>query len=406
MRRLEEKLAASSGDPQFREHGASLEVVANFVRSKKVSPEQAGIVKAAACGVLWYRFRLLASGLAIDGACELCGGNDDSIHHRLWWCDAPAALEARSRCCTPALIQQARQAGPKDKTFNAGWLQKSSWPAPAQGTCEICEIVAPDGTLQQTEPANFKLEGLVFQDGSLMPALPRAYGRAAWAALGLSESGAIVSQITGLVPACFPQTAAAAEWLGYAAYRKYACGETVGHQDYLNIVKQHDATTSKKLQGRAVYPGVWKHIGLEPPLASQALKKVKAHTAEPDPQVSKQKWLEWRGNHLVDLAAKNAVARHPQPTTLEAQQHKDKVKCARAVCAVIANVLPLWPKVPAEEIRAAAEEQRARQKAAKPKKPGTHTQVATLPGKMAVHPVLRHRRRRGRQAAAQTMQGA
>ena len=51
-------------------------------------------VKVVCCNALWPRDRLRLAGCDVPEGDELCG-QPDSLHHRLWLCPAPAAVEAR-----------------------------------------------------------------------------------------------------------------------------------------------------------------------------------------------------------------------------------------------------------------------------------------------------------------------
>ena len=62
----------------------------------------------------------------------------------------------------------------------------------------------------------------------------------------------------------------------------------------------------------------------------------------------------WRGNFLADAGAKESVALHVAPAPAVQREASELVRIAGLVCKLAANILVLWKKVPADEIREAA----------------------------------------------------
>ena len=55
------------------------------------------LAKALAANGLWPGARLARCGLRSSSLCELCGCEEDTVEHRLWYCTAEAAATVRSK---------------------------------------------------------------------------------------------------------------------------------------------------------------------------------------------------------------------------------------------------------------------------------------------------------------------
>eukprot|EP00959_Pyramimonas_sp_CCMP1952_P195157 4080861-Pyramimonas_sp.AAC.1 len=66
-----------------------------MLQSSKWTPREKGSMKALACSAVWTKSRARSAGYDQgDVLCELCGGADDTLLHRLWRC--PACEDIRS----------------------------------------------------------------------------------------------------------------------------------------------------------------------------------------------------------------------------------------------------------------------------------------------------------------------
>jgi len=97
-RKLEREVAVSIGAEKFSNRRACMDLSRSFLAAKKRSPKESAVVSAACCNALWTRDRLVRSGYELEtNLCELCGLQVDTIHHRLYICTDPGAVEARNR---------------------------------------------------------------------------------------------------------------------------------------------------------------------------------------------------------------------------------------------------------------------------------------------------------------------
>ena len=143
------------------------------------------------------------------GACEHCGARD-TWEQRLVTCQADVVVakrlelglekfsrELRGRCETPLV--------------KMGGLDATRIPRPSAET--LTRLYLPEGA---EEPAETRLEGLVFTDGSRYPRSAKVGRRAGW---GIAQWSADPSKRWGFYGnlwAPVQQTSAAGEWLGWA----------------------------------------------------------------------------------------------------------------------------------------------------------------------------------------------
>ena len=113
QRHLERQLAEKSGDAALAGRRASLEPAKAFMRAKKNNSKSKLAVSLAVSNAVRTRTRLFEAGYVVeDTRCELCGEGEDTLHHRLWLCSAPCAVQARCTAGTEAIIREASAAGP------------------------------------------------------------------------------------------------------------------------------------------------------------------------------------------------------------------------------------------------------------------------------------------------------
>jgi len=95
-RKLEREVAFSVGSTDMEGRRACMDPIRSFLATKKRSLKEKAVVGAAGCNALWTRTRVKKAGYILESTkCELCEKEEDTIHHRLYMCTHPKALEAR-----------------------------------------------------------------------------------------------------------------------------------------------------------------------------------------------------------------------------------------------------------------------------------------------------------------------
>ena len=85
-----------------------------------LTPLQKGALRAVACDAVWPKDRLIKEGYLVDPFCELCKKHPDSMFHRIWECDCPDAVQARTSIAPPHLVREALARGPTCAAFTRG----------------------------------------------------------------------------------------------------------------------------------------------------------------------------------------------------------------------------------------------------------------------------------------------
>ena len=115
------------------------------MRSSKHTPLDKGVATTWTTNGIWSRDRLVDSGLLINPMCELCKTERDSVVHRLYFCNHPAAVECRGRHLDRRQLAEARDRS-DELLFRRGWCvhPDNNWPA-AGGTLIKVEKASPTG---------------------------------------------------------------------------------------------------------------------------------------------------------------------------------------------------------------------------------------------------------------------
>ena len=365
------------------------EPLRRILRSTKVNAFDKGVVGSAACNAIWTRDRLVRSGLALNVLCPLCALMPDTIHHRLYWCTSEDAERMRTEHFTPELLARARAEGPSSMLFGRGWMEHPTeeWPQAAQGLDDPRrERVAADGTWDEVsgDDGNWQLQGLVYQDGSCAPHVLSELARASWGVVQVTEEGLPEYRVFGPAPGALRQTAHTGEWCAYNALCTLATGSCVGHQDCDGVVKELVKPLHLRLRQSSKGAGFCREVQSLPGHALvEEVLKVKAHTQVASVAHDPLLLRHHKANDSADLAAKKALGLHPQPGAAIAQRVEEDLKAVKAFAKLAAAILPLWPKIPKEEIKAARAGPRARRRAQAAAGPrhcwldlGTHAQCA------------------------------
>ena len=89
---LLERRGADLADRVFGHSGALASMAA--VPGPASRTPHAGFARALCTGALWTKQRMQDVGYLVDASCPRCGGDTDSVYHRLWRCAATAGARA------------------------------------------------------------------------------------------------------------------------------------------------------------------------------------------------------------------------------------------------------------------------------------------------------------------------
>eukprot|EP00959_Pyramimonas_sp_CCMP1952_P289720 6059414-Pyramimonas_sp.AAC.1 len=168
--------------------------------------------------------RLRALGSESDGPCPLCG-QQDSLHHRLWCCQAQECVEAREAAASLEIIAEGAQTGRADFTANGEPLVDYSILSSASD---------------------------VVVDGSCTRGPIRELSRAAYAGGFLTEGSAeVTARFEGPVSASLPQTPQAAEQMAIIAPAFAVRVHVQTQSDCLGVISVHNQSSAQVLAGRS-----------------------------------------------------------------------------------------------------------------------------------------------------------
>jgi hypothetical protein len=240
-----------------------------------------------------------------------------------------------------------------------------AWPRPS--SWDQCvndmrfEVKQADGTFACVEDRDLWMcfEGSVYPDGSCQPHLLSELSRAGWAAAMLDDTGQCAAVVSGTVPSCIGQTSYASEWCAAAITAHLAIGEVDGAQDCKGVVEEWAKPLAYQLRPSSVHAGQSRELLAYKSASLVTLRWVKGHVLEAAAQ-GEQARRDAKGNGIADKAANEARARHPAPTVWLAGKVAREVQDVRDVMLHAARILPLWPRVSKEELKAARPPRRRR----------------------------------------------
>ena len=148
---------------------------------------------SAFVGGQWTQLRLFKANLVESPLCLLCGKENGTLAHRLYWCPHPALCEARDRWLPLRLLEKARAECSRGLTHR--W-ERAIWPEPlsehADPPAETFEWVL--------EPPSGPLSGHWFSDGSRAGILAPHFGSFSWAAACFDDLGVPLAIARGRSP--------------------------------------------------------------------------------------------------------------------------------------------------------------------------------------------------------------
>ena len=323
------------------------------MRAKKHSSKAKLAVSVAVSNAVWTKTRLRDAGYVVpDTLCELCGEAEDTLHHRLWLCCAPCVMQARCAAATEAVMRDAVAAGPTSTFFQHALLPHPSdvAPGPAASGIQWWSHNWPDDC-----GVGPQLGGDVFADGHASRTGIDGMNRASWALVQLDHDGSDCAWVRGVVPACLPQAAQAAEFCAAAYAPKVCAWPSSLHDDCLNVVKEFSRPRETWGDERVAYAGCVRHALLSDPAGNLiSVEEVKAHQDVEDIDIAvRESFLAW-GNHRADYHAGLAESLHPSANAETSAHVAAELEKVRVVLAVISVVLPLWPFPIARHVRTAA----------------------------------------------------
>ena len=174
--------------------------------------------------------RLYEVGYDVEVGCPLCGAASDTLFHRLFECEATAALREES---LPMGALDAILSGAKAPHLLMGFQLMPPRIRPLSSGLghEHYETWSHSG-----EPAEHLLVGEVFTDGSCYKEGPPTWHRAGWSVVKVAYDGTMTAWMRGAVGDQLPQTSPASEYVaGLAAATAKGEGVTVANCDYKGI---------------------------------------------------------------------------------------------------------------------------------------------------------------------------
>ena len=271
----------------------------------------------------------------------MCGQEEDTLWHRIWFCKNPLVVAARSRFANAALQAEATresadllwftraivddpsdilpQPNAKDRAVNEEILDNEAWTA---GTDPLC----------------------AFSDGSCTQELSREMERASWALIFYDTSGKAIARYFGAIPAYLRQSSAAGEFAGLALALEVAPRETSLAVDCRAVAHAWHLPLSKQLAANQVYAGVLlsSYRDLNRPNVKK-VRWIKSHR-ELGQATSVDEAQEIRRNDEVDALAKTALQCHDDQTW-EWTKQRAKLEKTWAIAQTIGATLALWPNL-------------------------------------------------------------
>ena len=252
-----------------------------------------------------------------------------------------------------SLIDQALALGPEDPD----WLlfTKAIFPHPG----DYVPVPVEEGGMQvawEGDPDNVStdIEGHVFFDGSGLKSPIVEMSRAGWGASVYSEAGELKCTLCGPVPRFLPQTSQAGEFCGLGATNELLSGPSTGYSDCANVVQAFKAPVPHQVSYKRLYAGALLNMSQT---RYRDVIKVKAHVSDTG-DLSPEQLFYKTGNDAADAAAKRGAWSHPMPSAAELVEIDRRVLIARKVCAMAAQLLPLWPRLSLDGVPRAPGESR------------------------------------------------
>ena len=171
------KLADSS---QFTGTRASLEIARRVADSKggRLSRKESSSLRKAAVNAIWTKCRLKEAGYELETTlCDMCGQENDTLWHRIWFCRNPQLVAARNRFANPALQTEATR-----KDVDLLWVTRAIIDDPSDHLPPPnAKDLAVNEEILDVDAWNLGTDQLcAYSDGSCTQELSREMKRASW----------------------------------------------------------------------------------------------------------------------------------------------------------------------------------------------------------------------------------
>ncbi len=311
----------------------------NRKRKARLDPLGYGIARALACNAIWTNGRANELDASCSPDCALCGKARDTLHHRLWWCEATEEL--RKRMISQRLCQRARREGAESQFFVTGIMPHPADVLPSPVEAPRITVKRYDGGPTDGE-LNF--QGHFYVDGSCSTHAIPELRRAGWAVVVTTPEGRPIASISSPLWRDLPQSPQAAEFVAHAAAVQYMAGPSIVFGDCENVVRQATARPKVRVAPGKKYSGVMRDVLKYPQrLAHQEqFRKVKAHV-NIDALENEEDKRHARGNAWADELAKEAARSQPAPTPAEQGILDVDIADARSIVKYAAEALRKWP---------------------------------------------------------------
>ena len=212
---MNQRLAAKKLVPSgFEGLRASLEVAKRVASSKrgKLSRKELSSLRNAAVNAVWTKHRLNETVYEMENSlCDMCGQEEDTLWHRIWFCKNPLVVAVRSRFANAAFQTEATRESADLLWFTRAIVDDPSDSLPQPNAKELAvneEILDNKAWTAGTDPL------CAFSDGSCTQELSREMERASWALIFYDTSGKAIARYFGAIPAYLRQSSAAGEFAG------------------------------------------------------------------------------------------------------------------------------------------------------------------------------------------------
>ncbi len=360
VRTLEEKVGSNiaAGDPRFSGRRAATDhVVAQLASDRRLTPADRAAYRSVACGALMTFSRAARCGYLVPDRCPLCGQDGDTVHHRIWRCQHPDAVAARSAAAPEWLRKEAERSDPCDSFWTHGFVPHPGdvWPKPAAN---------PDAHVQYGDEGNGEpadgdgtatapiLRGNLAGDGSCSTHVFPELRRAGTAIVQRREDGARGWSVQCPVPSPLPQTPQAAEFavLALAAQFRHATAKTCIASDCANVVAAFNGPAASAISPKRPYAGIMRQVLGEVDWRRRTVvRKVKAHV-DPHTVTDADDKIDAIENGAADKAAKEAAKLHPQPSPAQVSELEAALKRSRLIVRAVAKVVQVFPPMPTERM--------------------------------------------------------
>ncbi len=351
------KLAAH--DPRFEGRRVAVDhVTAQLSRDRSLSAADKAAYRSVACGALMTYSRAARSGYLVRDVCPLCGMVGDTIRHRVWCCQHPTAVAARNAAAPLWLRQEAVRREASDSFWVHGFIPHPGdvWPRPAsqpQAETQFGDGGREAPTEDFGTACNPRFFGRVFGDGSCTSHIFPELRRAATSLVQRRADGGRGWILQCPVPSPLPQTPQAAEYavLALAARFSHPEAATVVASDCLNVVRSYTGPAREATAPGRAYAGIMRQVLGDVGWAQRTtVRKVKAHR-DPATVSDPEERLDAIDNGDADVAAKDAISLHPQPSPAQVADLDAMLKRSRLIVRTIARVTQVFPPMPADRMQ-------------------------------------------------------